>query len=504
MKKAVNFKTSQGNLYLYSPFRNQLLLCHPLVQYLFELNVNGADLKQHVSLLKSSGKIVIPQYGSFSHKELLYQLKKFNFLKKHHFFKTPKSINLNGRLLPSRVEKNITMIQQVIFETTEDCNLSCTYCTFSKFYINKERGKRKFNAADAKKALDYLLSARDNHSGQLIISFYGGEPLKNFRFIKEIVEYATIAYGKRHSFKFTMSSNGLLLSKYAGFLTKHDFDISVSLDGDEAGNSFRVLPNYKSSFNLVVKNLDFVKEHYPEYFEKSISFLTVLHNKNSFTGVNDFFMQKYGKIPLASLISTQNINDPYRDEFQKTFLDGTRNDDHGGNSMQNLFMNHPVVKELANTIEKYSGYVFKNHFQVMSRVNGNSGTKEFVPTATCSPFSMRVFLTADGCIVPCEHISRVFEIGQLNNSEIHIRNESVAHMFNKCFDKIRPVCNQCFLADNCKECVFNTRVETDDPLCEYFMDEKKFSQYLARSFNAIEENFPLYRRVIKEAYHEEK
>jgi uncharacterized protein len=266
MKKAVSFKTSKGNLFLYSPFRNQVLLCHPLLWHLFELNAAGTDLKQYVGSFKSSREIVIPEYGRFTYNELVYQLNKFRFLKRNRFFQTPRNVNLNGRLLPSRVAKNITKIQQVIFETTEDCNLSCTYCTYSKFYINKDRGTRKFNATDAKNALDHVLALRDKDASKLTISFYGGEPLKNMRFIKGIVEYVTNTFSDRYTFKFTMSSNGLLLSKYAGFLASNNFEVSVSLDGDEVGNSFRLLPNNKSSFDLVIKNLDFVKEHYPEYF----------------------------------------------------------------------------------------------------------------------------------------------------------------------------------------------------------------------------------------------
>jgi len=502
MKKAVIFKTSKGNLFLYSPFRNQFLLCHPLIGHLFELNESGTDLKQYVHTFQPGQEIEIPEYGPFPYNELIYQWNKFRFLKKNRFFQIPRNINLNGRLLPSRVSKNISRIQQVIFETTEDCNLSCTYCTYSKFYINKERGKRKFNPADARKALDHMLSLRDKDASQLTISFYGGEPLKNVRFIREIVDYLTNKYGDRYNFRFTMSSNGLLLSKYAGFLTSNNFEISVSLDGDEVGNSFRLLPNKQSSFDLVINNLDFIKENFPDYFEKNISFLTVLHNKNSFSGVHAFFKNKYGKTPLVSLISTQHINEDYKEEFHKTFIEGTRNDENQQTVIRELMLNHPAMKDLSNIIEKYSGYIFKNHFEIMTTKSGNGGTKEFVPTATCSPFSLRVFLTADGCIVPCEHISRVFEMGQLKNNEIRIQNETVADMFNRCFDKIRPICNQCFLADNCKECVFNTGVETENPVCEYFMDVKKFPLYLAKNFNLIEENFSLYRHLINEAFHE--
>ena len=500
MKRTVSFRTSNGNIFLYSPFKKQFLLCHPIIRHLFELECSGSDVGAFIDSLRPAGVLDIPDYGRFSYQELSYQWKKYCFLKKHHFFHSPKKRNLNGRMNPSRVTENLATINQVIFETTEECNLSCTYCTYSKFYSNKDRQRRKFNPVDARKTLDHLLAIRDNCAGKLIISFYGGEPLKNIRFIREIVEYLTVTYSNRHTFKFTMSSNGLLLAKYAEFLSSNQFEISVSLDGDEDGNSFRLLPNHRSSYNLVIKNLDFIRDNYPEYFEKNISFLTVLHNRNSYNEVQKFFKQKYSKTALTSTINTLNINEEHLQEFKQTFLVRKNTDIPDQTLMHDLFMRHHDVKELADTLEKYTGFIFKNHFQVMSRINGNTGFNELIPTATCSPFSMRVFLAADGTILPCEHISRIFELGHIQNGEIYIDNESIAGMFNQHFDKIQALCDQCFLADNCKECVFNTRIETSHPRCDFFMDETRFKAYLAKNLGMIENEFSLYLRIINEAF----
>ena len=138
MKKTVSFSTKNGNSFIYSPFRNQLLLCHPLIRHLFELETSGTNLKNYIDFLPASQALVTSQLYRFSYDELVYQWGKYRFLKRNHFFKTPRPINLNGRLSPSRVAGDLRKIQQVIFETTEECNLSCTYCTYSKFYINKD------------------------------------------------------------------------------------------------------------------------------------------------------------------------------------------------------------------------------------------------------------------------------------------------------------------------------------------------------------------------------
>ncbi|MEI7980265.1 MAG: radical SAM peptide maturase [Bacteroidota bacterium] len=501
MKKALIFKTHKGNHYLYSPARNHFILCHPLIHHLYELEKVGVDSKGWMDSMDTESTITLASHVTFRFPEIRRQWKKFRFLKRHHFFDTPGKINLNGQLLPSRVKENISTIRQVIFETTEDCNLSCTYCTYSKFYINKERHKIKFDTGDAKKALTYLLEKRQPEHKELMISFYGGEPLKNFRFIKDIVEFLEKDYGDRFSFQFNLTTNGLLLAKYGEFLFRHSFELSISLDGNAEANTFRVHKNNKPSFNRVISNTDHIKATYPDYFDKKVSFISVLHARNSHAEVHDFFKQRYGKVPMVSSINTSNVNENYKEEFRKTFLERTKQIKREPDSMHHLFLNHPGLKDLSDTVEKYSGFIFKNYYRLMSENNQPYDSREFLPSATCLPFSIRVFIAADGTFIPCEHISRIFEIGQIQDHEIMIDPDVIAHDFNRYFNTIRPLCDGCFLADNCKECVFNTRIETGQPHCDLFMDESRFANYLAQQFGQVEQDYSLYLRILNEAFH---
>lgn len=502
MKKTVTFSTSKGNVYLYSPFRNQILLCHPVIPILYNEDSEGTNLEEFLKSHTTTGKsVTIINSVRYPSNEARAQLARYRFLKKHNYFRNADSLNLEGKLTALKINENLSKIKQVIFETTEDCNLDCVYCTFSKFYINKERGKREFNFDHARRMLALILSKRTTAT-ELIISFYGGEPLKNFKFIRQIVEFCNSSAYQHLRFKYTMSSNGLLLAKHAGFLAEHKMEVSISLDGDSQGNSFRVLKNNSSSYDLVVKNIDTVKAKYPDYFDKNISFLTVLHNQNSLGSVYSYFKERYNKVPLISSISTLNINEEFKDEFHSTFLEKRRTDSSDSVVMQAMSLNHPGVKEIADVVEKYSGFVFKNYYHVISSKSNGKANKQFVPTATCMPFSMRVFLTADGSILPCEHISRVFEIGKFDDNNIIITPEEIADMYNGFFDKIKTLCRNCLIADHCKECVFNTRVDTDYPECEFFTDEKKFSRELSRTFGLIEQDYPFFQRIVKEAFHE--
>jgi len=501
MKNAVTFNTIKGNNYLYSPSRNQIILCHPLVPYFFSLE---CEVNDKIVLKKNKPpdtSVELAGYGIFPRKEVNEQWKKYLFLKKAGFFHPPRKMNFDGLLSPLQVEENLHQIKQVIFETTEDCNLSCTYCIYGKFYINTERGKRKFNFGQAKKILNLLLAIRKkNATNELIISFYGGEPLKNISFIKQIVNFLESTHGKLFSFKYTMSSNGILLARHADFLAQHSFDVSISLDGDETGNSFRLLKNNKSSYNLVIQNLDTIRTNYPDWFEKKISFLTVLHNRNSFASLHRFFSRRYQKKPLISSINTLNVNEEYKEEFTATFLKKNQEENQDQDAIKALFLDHPIVKDLVDVVEKYSGFVFRNTQGMISGKTKKTEKKRFIPTATCMPFSLRVFLSADGSILPCEHISRIFEIGRMNQKEIVIDPVAIADLYNQYFQKIKPLCEKCYLSDHCKECIFNTGIETANPQCDFFTDRNRFTEYLSRSMSLVEQDYPFYLRIYNEAF----
>jgi len=480
-----------------------MLLCHPLIATLWRADKEQIDLKALIRNNSSNRQCTLNGSGTCSVQEARVQLSRYRFLKKQGYFRPVKPINLEGLITPKTIEDNLGTIKQVIFETTEDCNLDCVYCIYSKYYINRERGKREFRFSDARRMLALILSRRSKAAGkELIVSFYGGEPLKNIGFIRQVVEFCKAPEYQGIRFRFTMSSNGLLLERYAGFLAENQMEVSISLDGDSEGNRFRVLKNNKPSHPLVVKNIDAVRERYPEYFDKNISFLTVLHNSNSYGSVYAFFTERYNKTPLISTINTLNINKEYADEFRETFLDKRRTDPPGSEVMKKMFLSHPGVLEVADNIEKYSGFVFKNYYQVISSKSRSKGDKHFLPTATCLPFSMRVFLSADGSILPCEHISRIFEIGQYDDNNITITPDTIAQMYNDLFGKIKTFCSACLIADHCKECVFNTGIETGNPTCEFFTDEPRFTAGLARVQDIIERDPPFYERIMREAFYE--
>ena len=191
-------------------------------------------------------------------------------------------------ITPEHVLSNLANLPQLVFEVTDACNLKCKYCAYGEFYGDFDKRENKMlSVSQAIRLFDYLnqyWNSERNTSPEsfMYISFYGGEPLMNFNFIKEIVEYVeTRLVCPRRKFLFSMTTNAILLHRYMDYLVEHDFHILISLDGNEKNDSYRVDHHGNSSFERVVKNVDLLREKHSGYFDKNISFNSVFHNRST-------------------------------------------------------------------------------------------------------------------------------------------------------------------------------------------------------------------------------
>jgi len=155
------------------------------------------------------------------------------------------------------IEKQLANVRHILFEVTDSCNLKCTYCGYGDIYGNHDqRLESNFPLESAKLFLDYMIShlkSKNNDSiyYNVIISFYGGEPLLNISFIKEIVYYIESINVSNLNFIYNITTNALLLNRYMDFLTKKKFRILISLDGNKFNNSYRVNHSGENSFDRV-------------------------------------------------------------------------------------------------------------------------------------------------------------------------------------------------------------------------------------------------------------
>ncbi len=232
-------------------------------------------------------------------------------LKKHGFFNNE---NDPVEMMPEQAAFKFP--ESIIFETTEKCNLTCVYCVYGKYYEKAEH-LREDKDIETDTAIAYIDYIYDTFGKLPEISFFGGEPLLKFKFIKEIVEYVQQKVPGHDMFD--MTTNGLLVKKYADFLSENNFSVMISLDGDEFHNRFRVFPNGKGSFQAVVNNSRFLRENYPDFFNNKVSFAVTSTPDASVDEIKKFFIHTFQKIPYIFSLCNTPLNPLYEDEFYSTF-----------------------------------------------------------------------------------------------------------------------------------------------------------------------------------------
>lgn len=111
-----------------------------------------------------------------------------------------------------------------------DCNLRCSYCYADGG--NYGRGSEAMNQATMEAALTRLMPK----NGELMLSFFGGEPMLNSTLIRQAIAFAQDR-GKRlgTTVRFAMTTNGTVLDDDGlELLRKHFSHVAVSLDGSRA------------------------------------------------------------------------------------------------------------------------------------------------------------------------------------------------------------------------------------------------------------------------------
>ena len=138
----------------------------------------------------------------------------------------------------------------VVFWTTNDCNLNCSYCynrignNIKKEYMTKE-------VADA--AID-MLTKLDcwETADEIAVQFHGGEPLMNCDIIEYIMERfeALVPASKLY---YGMTTNGTLYDERRKKIINKINELSLSLDGKaEIHDLNRKFVNGKGSFEQVM------------------------------------------------------------------------------------------------------------------------------------------------------------------------------------------------------------------------------------------------------------
>ena len=269
MNPIVIVRSNNGNFYIQNIINNQLIYIHP-------------DLYEYFSIRNTGKKETTPRANSTPS----YYQKKYEFLKQYVLSSQGSSTPLTPQVKKEVINDNITNTQQLLFEVTDNCNLQCKYCGYGDLYSGyDERTNKDLEWEKANIFIDFFIKqwsgGKYPSTGKPIaIGFYGGEPLLNIVLIKKIIRYLEENAPGKISFQYHMTTNGLLIDKNIDYLIEKKFNIAISLDGDKKNQEYRVNKNGVNSFEKVSQNIKSIIKKDHVYFEKNVSFISVLHNKN--------------------------------------------------------------------------------------------------------------------------------------------------------------------------------------------------------------------------------
>ncbi|MDR1054573.1 MAG: radical SAM peptide maturase [Prevotellaceae bacterium] len=405
-------------------------------------------------------------------------------------------------LKPKYIEYQIANLKQLTFEVTDACNLKCTYCGYGEFYGDYDTRENKMLPTEkAFIVIDYLVnywnsSLNSSSNNVIFISFYGGEPLLNMKFIETVVSYIRKQKCRNRTFTFSMTTNALLLHKYMDFLKENDFYLLISLDGDKENTAYRIDKSGKPAFDHIIYNTDKLRNKYPDYFTERVNFNAVLHNKNSVADIYNYIKNKYDKIPSIGELNNMGIKPEMESIFMQTYRNAQESlyqSENYSEIEKDMFMQIGSYQSVTAFIHQYSGFVYKDYNELLY---GKNITKT-IPTGACIPFSRKMYVTVNGKILPCERIGHQFAIGEITENEVILDFEGIAEKYNGYYAKLDKQCSKCHNQLACKQCIFNLADLEKRPTCYGYMGAKDFETYKATQIRFLEENPEAYYEIME-------
>ena len=149
-------------------------------------------------------------------------------------------------------KKRSTVVKALCLHIAHDCNLACRYCFAEEGEYHGRRALMSYETG--KQALDFLIANSGNRRN-LEVDFFGGEPLMNWKVVKDLVRYGR-EQEKIHdkNFRFTLTTNGVLLNdEIMEFCNKEMANVVLSIDGrKEVNDKMRPFRKGTGSYDLIV------------------------------------------------------------------------------------------------------------------------------------------------------------------------------------------------------------------------------------------------------------
>lgn len=176
------------------------------------------------------------------------------------------SIDSNALIeLQSNVESRFGEIKIVYIILTDVCNLRCSYCAV-KNIADKNHVIDTYSLSKEKYTkfvMEYVSYAISHNISDPEFIFYGGEPLLNWSALIEIVELINTTANSTITPKYTVVTNGTLLTEdKIIFCKEHKINIGLSVDGPRSITDMtRKAENGMGAYPMIIHAMELLKKH---------------------------------------------------------------------------------------------------------------------------------------------------------------------------------------------------------------------------------------------------
>ena len=316
-------------------------------------------------------------------------------------------------------------IKAMCLNIAHDCQLRCKYCFASTGDFGK--GRKLMSFETGKHAIDFLLEKSLDREN-LELDFFGGEPLMNFKVVKQIVEYARSRekeYGKK--FRFTITTNGLLLDDdKIDFINKEMSNVVLSIDGrKEVNDFFRVLPNGQGCYDTIL----------PKY-------------KKLVAGRGDKEYYVRGTFTKKNLDFSNDVFALYEAGFDQISIEPVVGDSDEyaltEKELPAVFKEYEILADRIIQNEKKGGKFNFFHFMI----DLDQGPCAIKRLRGCGCGNDYVAITPDGDIYPCHQFVGIDEY-KMGNIDDGTFNSDMKAEFAKAHIYSKPDCKKCWAKFYC-------------------------------------------------------
>ena len=316
-------------------------------------------------------------------------------------------------------------VKSMCLNIAHDCNLRCKYCFASTGDFGT--GRKLMTFETGKHAIDFLLE----NSGDrpfLELDFFGGEPLMNFKVVKQIVEYARSREAEyKKTFRFTITTNGMLLDDAKiDFINKEMSNAVLSIDGrKEVNDEMRPCINGAGSYDTILPK-----------FKKLVSG----------RGNKEYYVR--GTYTNKNLDFADDVFALYNEGFDQISVEPVMSEDPefalSEKDLPGIFKEYEELAKRMIENEKKGGKFNFFHFMI----DLDQGPCAVKRLRGCGCGNDYVAITPDGDIYPCHQFvgKEEYKMGNIDEDTFDQKMKedfARAHIYNK------PECKKCWAKFYC-------------------------------------------------------